>query len=95
WADIIKVGCEIDKTRVEFSMYFIRKIGSGELTSFWSNRWAGQRRLRDVFNILYHLENKKEVLVCNRREWVEGVWKWNWEWLRDHGGRENGEVDEL
>ncbi|GJW28998.1 receptor-like protein kinase FERONIA [Tanacetum coccineum] len=94
WADIIRVGCEIDKTGVEFSTSLIRKIGSGELTSFWSDRWAGQRRLRDDFNRLYHLESNNEVLVCNTGEW-EGVWKWKWEWSRDPRGRATGEVDEL
>ena len=52
------------------------KVGHGSLICFWIDTWVGDFTLRDRFNRIYHLENDKECLVCDRIS--NGAWAWDW-----------------
>ena len=51
----------------------------------------GGERLRDKFPRLYRLESDKGVSVMGRGNWVDGVWRWEWSWVRVPKGRAEGE----
>ena len=47
--------------------------------------------MKDKFPRLYELEREKNVLVPGRGHWVEGEWRWIWDWRREPIGRGEGE----
>ncbi|GJV65476.1 reverse transcriptase domain, reverse transcriptase zinc-binding domain protein [Tanacetum coccineum] len=48
--------------------------------------WGGVR-FCDRFPRLYHLDRRKEGMVEEKGKWVDNVWCWDWEWVRDLRGR--------
>ena len=49
-----------------FTSIFIRKIGNGRTTHFWTDTWLGGPRLCDTFSRLYRLESNLECSVYER-----------------------------
>ncbi|GJR72598.1 putative RNA-directed DNA polymerase [Tanacetum coccineum] len=91
WRDIIKVGKEIDGVGIDF----ICKVGNGREVSFWLDRWIGDFRLCDRFPRLFHLDSRLEGRLVEKGRWVEGVWRWEWMWIREPTGRVSGEIEGL
>ena len=75
--------------------YFRKKVGNGEGTKFWEDRWLESGYLKERFKRLFHLESDKGVTVADRRVFREGGWVWNWNWRREPRGREVGEFEVL
>ncbi|PWA80255.1 reverse transcriptase domain, Reverse transcriptase zinc-binding domain protein [Artemisia annua] len=92
WRDIVRVGIDLDKIGVGFSTSFSNKVGNGGDTSFWEDRWLGNVRLCDKFPRLYHIDRGKEARVIDRGNWSEGIWKWEWDWVREPRGRACGDL---
>ena len=95
WRDIVKVGLDIEKVGIEFSSSFSKNLGDGGDTLFWEDRWVGGIRLRERFPRLFQLDRHKEARVVDRGRWCEGVWRWEWDWVREPRGRASGDVVEL
>ncbi|GJS28095.1 putative RNA-directed DNA polymerase, eukaryota, reverse transcriptase zinc-binding domain protein [Tanacetum coccineum] len=95
WSDIVRVGKELKNMEGGFLGQFIRVIGDGLSTSFWADKWVGDVKLSERFPRLFHLENIKDALVGNRGNWSDGIWVWNWDWIRSPRGRVMGELKEL
>ncbi|GKA71337.1 zinc finger, CCHC-type containing protein [Tanacetum coccineum] len=72
WIDIVRVGQDIDEVGIEFTSSIVKKVGSGNNTTFWIDRWVGNRRLCDIFPRLFHLDRCKEARVADRGVWVNG-----------------------
>ncbi|GJU60508.1 reverse transcriptase domain, reverse transcriptase zinc-binding domain protein, partial [Tanacetum coccineum] len=56
---------------------------------------VGDIRLRERFPRLFQLDRRKETRVVDRGRWCEGVWRWEWDWVREPRGRACGDVGEL
>ncbi|KAJ9535792.1 hypothetical protein OSB04_un001049 [Centaurea solstitialis] len=95
WSSIIRTGASLDSKGVEFSRSFVKKLGDGNNTKMWKERWLGLDRLQDVFPRLFRLEVDNSSSVADRGEWVNGEWKWSWKWRREPRGRELGELEDL
>ncbi|GJX71271.1 RNA-directed DNA polymerase, eukaryota, reverse transcriptase zinc-binding domain protein [Tanacetum coccineum] len=95
WLDIMRVGSDIDKLGIEFSSSFVRKVGDGAHISFWRERWINGGRLMDRFHRLFHLDRHKDGVVADKGNWVEGMWRWVWDWTRTPRGRVVGELEAL
>lgn len=61
------------------------KLGDGGLSPFWNGLWAGDKTLKERFPRLYCLCSKKDGMVRDMGEWVEGKWSWKVDWRRDLG----------
>ncbi|GKB50346.1 putative RNA-directed DNA polymerase, eukaryota, reverse transcriptase zinc-binding domain protein, partial [Tanacetum coccineum] len=59
------------------------------------DKWVGEVKLSERFPRLFHLENIKDALVGNKGNWSDGIWVWNWDWIRSPRGRVMGELKEL
>lgn len=55
----------------------------------------GDFNLKDKFNRLFQLENRKNVKVSERGIWEAGKWVWVWDWARELRGRGIGDFNEL
>jgi len=68
----------------------VRRIGNGEETLFWHDRWCGDVSFRERLNRLYDLTRHKSITVkdMSLRGWGEGgeAWQWRrrlWVWEED------------
>nr|GFA29086.1 RNA-directed DNA polymerase, eukaryota, reverse transcriptase zinc-binding domain protein [Tanacetum cinerariifolium] len=95
WLDIMWVGSDIDTLGIEFSSSFVRKVGDGAHISFWRDRWIDGGRLMDRFYRLFLLDRHKDGVVVDKGNWVEGIWRWVWDWTRAPRGRVIGELEAL
>ncbi|GJW95236.1 reverse transcriptase domain, reverse transcriptase zinc-binding domain protein [Tanacetum coccineum] len=89
---ILKCFEEVSRLRVNYNK---RVLGDGRDIRFWVDRWVDNRRLCDIFSRLYHLDRRKEGSVMDKGSWVNGVWCWEWDWIRNIRGRVCKEFDDL
>ncbi|KAJ9555268.1 hypothetical protein OSB04_009882 [Centaurea solstitialis] len=95
WSNIIRVGTILDSKGVDFTRSFVKKLGDGNNTKMWKERWLGLDRFQDIFPRLFRLEVDNAATVADRGEWVDGHWRWSWKWRREPRGRELGEFEAL
>lgn len=74
---------------------FLKNLGSGEDTLFWSDYWVGDRCLRDTFPRLYRLSLQKDARVSEMGSWVDGVWNGDFRWGRILSNRNKDLFDGL
>nr|GEV93942.1 ARID DNA-binding domain-containing protein [Tanacetum cinerariifolium] len=73
----------------------VTESGRWTCISFWGDRWVDSVRLMDRFPRLFHLDRCKESVVVEKGRWVEGTWRWVWDWVREPRGRVVGAVEAL
>lgn len=96
WSNIIKVGSDIEKLGIEWKESFGKKVGNGEDTSFWSERWLGKFTLAKKFPRLFKLEKNPFVTVRDRMpNGEDSSGKWRWDWFHSPRGRSITELDDL
>ncbi|GJX92578.1 RNA-directed DNA polymerase, eukaryota, reverse transcriptase zinc-binding domain protein [Tanacetum coccineum] len=92
------IGCginELDGLGLDFSSSCLRVLGDGRDIRFWIDRWVDNRRLCDRLPRFYHLDRKKEGYIPDKGSWVNGGWRWEWDWVRSIRGRVSKEFEEL
>jgi len=72
-----------------------RKIGNGNNTSFWKDRWVGEAPIRNIFPRLFSISNQKEAKVKEVVTWQGGGRSWNLTWRRLPFSWEANLVDNL
>nr|GFA15687.1 RNA-directed DNA polymerase, eukaryota, reverse transcriptase zinc-binding domain protein [Tanacetum cinerariifolium] len=63
WLNIVKEVSVLQAKGVDVMKYVRLKLGNGESTSFWKDKWINDGVLKDVFPRLYALEMCKKVYV--------------------------------
>ncbi|GKD87974.1 putative RNA-directed DNA polymerase, eukaryota, reverse transcriptase zinc-binding domain protein [Tanacetum coccineum] len=66
WYHIAKLKDDFQDYGIDLPSLFKKKIGNGESTSFWLDKWLGGPPLCHIFPRLFRLEVNKECLVCDR-----------------------------
>nr|GEY31670.1 RNA-directed DNA polymerase, eukaryota, reverse transcriptase zinc-binding domain protein [Tanacetum cinerariifolium] len=56
WCDIIKEMDRLATQRIDLVSMMQIKIGNGSNTSFWEDRWRGEKSLKEEYPRLYALE---------------------------------------
>jgi hypothetical protein len=56
-----------------------RKVGNGNTTRFWLDKWVGEEPLKDKFPRLFSISNRIEAWVSDMKMWwirvfVAGTW---------------------
>ncbi|GKA75182.1 hypothetical protein Tco_0781560 [Tanacetum coccineum] len=88
WNEIVKSNEYIKKLEIPLDNLIVRKIGSGEQTQFWKDKWCSSgRKLMDLYPRLFALENNKDSRVCDRWCLTNGIWNGNWDWRIPLRGR--------
>ncbi|WJX12391.1 hypothetical protein P8452_02899 [Trifolium repens] len=78
WRDI----CNMEAETQWFSSAVSKKVGSGDSTFFWDEAWIGNQTLRQRFPRLYGISTQKLETIQRMGSWIDGVWRWNFEWRR-------------
>lgn len=65
-----------------FNNGMMKKVGNGRKSSFWLDKWAGDKPLCAVFPRIFSMSNQKEALVSVLVEVREGEVHWNLVWRR-------------
>lgn len=59
-----------------------RRIGEGNDTQFWNEKWLGVDCLRDLFGRLFILSMQQNNKIKDMGKWYRGVWRWDFRWRR-------------
>jgi hypothetical protein len=59
-----------------------KKLGSGDGTRFWVDKWVGNNTLSDLFPRLFSVSLQADLKVNQMGEWRDEVWHWNFIWRR-------------
>jgi hypothetical protein len=78
WRDL----CLIDKDSGWFDGAIGKKVGNGNLTSFWNEHWIGDQSLRQKFPRLFGISTQKNEVIGNLRRLIDGNWHWELTWRR-------------
>ncbi|PWA99000.1 RNA-directed DNA polymerase, eukaryota, Reverse transcriptase zinc-binding domain protein [Artemisia annua] len=96
WENIRSVGAVIDSLDIPFNNSFVRKVGCGDNTSFWCDKWVHSRiPLMFQFPRLYALECSKNCLIKDRWCLENDIWKGNWDWRSYPRGHALSELQSL
>jgi hypothetical protein len=79
WKDL----CLLDKDANWFNSAIGKRVGSGNLTSFWNEQWIGDQSLRQRFPRLFGISMQKEEVISNLGSLIEGRWQWELLWRRN------------
>ncbi|XP_071733730.1 uncharacterized protein [Rutidosis leptorrhynchoides] len=88
-------GYSLDELQVAFRNSFIKTIGDGGSTSFWTEHWIGEDKLCNIYPRLFRLETQQSVCVRDRVKKKEGDTITSWNWSRIPSGRTASELDSL
>lgn len=75
WEDISSLESNSREVDMVFKQGFVVKVGSGDQTSFWEDRWCNSRSLKEIYPRLYSLSNNKLSTV---REMCCGLGEDRW-----------------
>lgn len=78
-----------------FRENLVLNLGEGIEVAFWDGVWAGASMVKDLFPRLYHLSSRKDGVVREMGDWVNGRWMWKLEWRRELLEREKAREEEL
>ncbi|XP_071733729.1 uncharacterized protein [Rutidosis leptorrhynchoides] len=95
WRNIVSAGYSLDELQVAFRNSFIKTIGDGGSTSFWTEHWIGEDKLCNIYPRLFRLETQQSVCVRDRVKKKEGDTITSWNWSRIPSGRTASELDSL
>ncbi|XP_071694378.1 uncharacterized protein [Rutidosis leptorrhynchoides] len=76
----------IDDSGVSFSKSFIKTIGDGGNTSFWSNAWASSIPFEQSYNRLFRLERNRVARAKEKVLWDGNTTVSAWDWIREPTG---------
>nr|GEV45524.1 hypothetical protein [Tanacetum cinerariifolium] len=66
WCDIIKEMDRLATQGIDLGSMMQIKIGNGSNTSFWEDRWRGEKSLKEEYPRLYALEVNKNISVASK-----------------------------
>ena len=81
WTEVVKIRDVIGGGgNGWFSESVVRRVGDGEATLFWHDRWCGDVALRERFSKLFDLALNKSITVKDMflHGWGEGGGGWQW-----------------
>nr|KAJ0215457.1 hypothetical protein LSAT_V11C300123840 [Lactuca sativa] len=78
WSKVIKAGVqdELKLFDIDMEEIMMKKIGSGEETMFWLDKWIGDSTLKTSFPEAYNLKCNKHYKISDRLQ--NGFINWEW-----------------
>ncbi|GKA86613.1 hypothetical protein Tco_0808324 [Tanacetum coccineum] len=78
------------------SSVFVKHVGDGSLTRFWSDVWLGNSALKEAFPRLFLLETNSFCSLSDRCLGLKGPHQFNWAWRREvRSGVEQAQLNSL
>ncbi|CAJ2675195.1 unnamed protein product [Trifolium pratense] len=81
WKDLCSLDSVVESKKW-LAESISRKVGNGETTSFWLDKWVGNSTLASLFPRLFSISIDKQSMVSDLGECVNGAWQWNLIWRR-------------
>jgi hypothetical protein len=78
WRDL----CLVDKDSDWFSNVIGKKVGNGNMTSFWNEIWIGEQTFRQRFPRLFGISMQRDDMIGNMGRRINGAWHWELHWRR-------------
>ncbi|GKC80791.1 hypothetical protein Tco_1131565, partial [Tanacetum coccineum] len=66
WLDIIKEVNLLRNRGIDLMSFLQRKMGNGEESLFWNDKWRGDNTLKVSFTRVYLLETQKHITVAHK-----------------------------
>ncbi|GJW28380.1 hypothetical protein Tco_0045255 [Tanacetum coccineum] len=66
WLNIVNEIFVLNLKGIKFFDYMRLKVGNGNNTSFWYDKWIGDSSLQIMFPRIFALENNKQVVVSDK-----------------------------
>ncbi|GKA17175.1 RNA-directed DNA polymerase, eukaryota [Tanacetum coccineum] len=66
WLSIIEEAASLKEKGINFFEFVHHKLGNGESTKFWEDKWWDDKKVKDIYPRLYALENNKTVSVARK-----------------------------
>ncbi|KAJ9558649.1 LOW QUALITY PROTEIN: hypothetical protein OSB04_013263 [Centaurea solstitialis] len=96
WGKIANINTALEEDNIPLSSLFLRKLGNGKNTYFWTDLWCGNISLKTKFPRLAALEKNIGCQVADRLLLTVEENNWNWEWRRAlRSDRECGQLQDL
>jgi len=80
WKDVVKLGGFGGQDWL--NLVVVRKFGNGMTTSFWNDRWKGDKCFRLKYHRLYSVSNQKEAVVGEVGDFLGPRLEWRFIWRR-------------
>jgi hypothetical protein len=93
WKDLCRIDVLEDGSW--FGRNVVRKVGRGDSTRFWKDRWVGDAPLCERFPRLYSISLQKDAFISDIRVSDGGGDRWGWRWRRNLFAWENDLLREL
>ncbi|KAJ0824256.1 hypothetical protein HanRHA438_Chr17g0790531 [Helianthus annuus] len=74
----MKISKNLSCQHFEVDNRLVVKLGRGDKTLFWLDKWAGNQPLKDVFPGLFTVETYKFCIVLQRYSIMDGIITWSW-----------------
>ncbi|MFS7958257.1 putative reverse transcriptase zinc-binding domain-containing protein [Helianthus anomalus] len=78
WKNIVQLGRGSNLTLSDVQNRLEVKLGCGNKTFFWLDKWVGKLSLKDRFPSLFALQSDKSCLVQHRYIITNGIISWSW-----------------
>ncbi|GLT81429.1 hypothetical protein SLA2020_528180 [Shorea laevis] len=95
WKDIVSVGRGSERLVEMLVKGFKWKVGDGRCVDFWSDKWVGDKSLKDLFPRLFALTTVREGRLKDMGFWRGDTWVWDCRWRRGCARRAVGEEEQL
>jgi hypothetical protein len=79
WRDL----CLLEKDSDWFNRAIGKRVGNGNLTSFWNEQWIGNQSLRQRFPRLFGISMQKNEMIQKMGRLIDGRWQWELQWRRN------------
>ncbi|CAI9283147.1 unnamed protein product [Lactuca saligna] len=76
WNRIAGVQDDLKLFDIDLEELMVKKIGAGEETMFWLDRWIGDSTLKTSFPEAYKLERYKHCKISDRLQNGDLIWDW-------------------
>ncbi|GAU39871.1 hypothetical protein TSUD_69190 [Trifolium subterraneum] len=83
WKDVSLLGTSVEVASDWFSDGVVKRVGDGNLSSFWFDPWVGGIPLKTRYQRLFQVSEQQLNLVDDMGNWLDGEWHWDFIWKRE------------
>jgi hypothetical protein len=95
WKDVSLLGTHMESHSDWFSRGVTKRIGNGNLTSFWFDPWSDDAPLRFRYQALYQASDQRLDRVRDMGNWLDGEWVWEFRWNRNLNTQDQSSLIDL
>ncbi|GKV43560.1 hypothetical protein SLEP1_g50839 [Rubroshorea leprosula] len=87
WKDIVSLGSRSERLSKMLVRGFKWEVGDGSCVDFWSDKWVGDKSLKELYPRLFVLAVRTEGILKDMGVWRGENWVWDCKWRCGCRGR--------